>query len=296
MTRSNAVRVIRSRPARWQASVRAPGRQSPAVISRWEPILASNSAVRASGRTQLSETQAVRGGFFAGFQRGDYQTTGVNSTDLPGTGESNVQVDAPVFGVYGSFNGRGGSYIDVSLVAQLPTATITVADGFHQRIAGQNVTLSTQLGHRFALGSGWTVEPQMQLSASTMEWGDSQIDASGKELVLDDDTLGTARASVNIERVFETAGGARVRPWVTVGVQDTLGEKQEAFSVMLPGSSMGSQAFPSHELGLTATLDAGLEADLSKSASLFGVVSYGESLRGSESEQLQANVGIRMRW
>jgi fibronectin-binding autotransporter adhesin len=35
---------------------------------------------------------------------------------------------------------------------------------------------------------------------------------------------------------------------------------------------------------------------LSKSASLFGVVSYGESLRGSESEQLQANLGVRIRW
>jgi fibronectin-binding autotransporter adhesin len=184
----------------------------------------------------------------------------------------------------------------VSLVAQLPTATITVADGFHQRIAGQSLTLSTQLGHRFAPGSGWTAEPQLQLSGSTMEWGDGQIDASGKQLVLDDDMLGTARASLHVEKMFETAGGARIRPWATVGVQDTLGEKREAFSVLLPGSSAGSQAFPSHELGLTATLDAGVETDLSKSASLFGVVSYGESLRGTESEQLQANVGVRLRW
>jgi fibronectin-binding autotransporter adhesin len=244
----------------------------------------------------LSETHAVRAGFFAGFQRGDYQTTGANSTDLPGTGKSNVEVNAPVFGAYGSFDGRGGSYIDVSLVAQLPTATITVADGFHERISGQSVSLSTQLGHRFAPGSGWTVEPQVQLSASAMAWGDDQVDASGKELVLDDDMLGTARASLHVEKIFETAGGARLRPWATIGVQDTLGEKREAFSVMLPGSSMGSQAFPSHELGLTATLDAGVEADLSKSASLFGALSYGESLRGSESEQLQANVGVKIRW
>jgi fibronectin-binding autotransporter adhesin len=220
----------------------------------------------------------------------------VNSTDLPGTGKSNVQVNAPVFGAYGSFDGRGGSYIDVSLVAQLPTATITVADGFHERISGQSLSLNTQLGHRFALGSGWTVEPQVQLSGSAMEWGDGQVDASGKQLVLDDDVLGTARASVHVEKVFDTAGGARIRPWATVGVQDTLGEKEEAFSVMLPGSSAGSQAFPSHKLGMTATLDAGVEAELSESTSLFGVLSYGESLRGSESEQLQANVGVRFRW
>ncbi|GAB3346846.1 hypothetical protein [Lysobacter tyrosinilyticus] len=63
---------------------------------------------------------------------------------------------------------------------------------------------------------------------------------------------------------------------------------------MLPDSS--SQAFPNHEFGLTATLDVGVEARLNKSVSLFGSLSYGERLAGSNSEQRQANVCVRIRW
>jgi fibronectin-binding autotransporter adhesin len=65
---------------------------------------------------------------------------------------------------------------------------------------------------------------------------------------------------------------------------------------MSPGSSTQAQAFPNHDLGLTASLDAGVEAELNKSVSLFGVLSYGESLDGSDFEQGQANLGVRIRW
>jgi fibronectin-binding autotransporter adhesin len=55
-------------------------------------------------------------------------------------------------------------------------------------------------------------------------------------------------------------------------------------------------AFTNHELGLTATIDVGVEAELNKSVSLFGVLSYGESVEGTDSEQRQANAGVRIRW
>jgi fibronectin-binding autotransporter adhesin len=240
-------------------------------------------------------TRTLRGGAFAGFQRGNYWTTGANSTDLPGTGESNVRMDTPTFGLYSSTNWRGGSYVDVSLMGQLPKATVAVADGFNDQIVGNSLTLSTQIGHSFHLDNGWTVEPQVQLSAIAMKWQDKQ-DASGKQLAMDDDVLGTARVAVRAEKVFEMAGGARIRPWATVGLQDTTGEKQTALRVMLPGSTTEAQAFPNHAQGLTATLDMGVEAELNESVSLFGVLSYGESMEGTNSEQRQANVGIRIRW
>jgi fibronectin-binding autotransporter adhesin len=244
---------------------------------------------------QDRSSRTLRGGLFAGFQRGNYWTTGVNSTELAGTGESNVQTDTPTFGMYGSVNWSGGTYLDMSLAAQLPQADIVVADGFQEEIAGNSLTLSAQLGHSFQLGNGWTVEPQVQLSASAMQWGNT-VDASGKNLVLDDDLLGTARAAVHAERVFETAGGARIRPWATIGLQDTMGEKENALNIMAPGADTESMGFPNHELGLTATVDVGVETELNKSVSLFGVLSYGESVEGTDSEERQANLGVRIRW
>lgn len=249
--------------------------------------------VGVDGVLQEREMRTFRGGLFAGFLRGNYWTTGVNSTELPGIGESNVHTDTPTFGMYGSFNWRGGSDVDVSLVAQLPKATVTVADGFHEAISGNSLTLSAQVGHRFALGKGWIVEPQVQLSASAMQWGD-QVDASGKRLVLDDDVLGTVRVAVEAQKGFESKGGARVRPWARLGLQDTVGEKAEAVGFTFPGNSV--RALPNHELGLTATLEVGIEAEVTHAVSLYGALSYGESIEGSDAEQRQANLGVRIRW
>ncbi|WP_363799607.1 autotransporter-associated beta strand repeat-containing protein [Lysobacter firmicutimachus] len=244
---------------------------------------------------QDRETRHLRGGVFVAFQRGNYWASGANSTDLQGIGEAHVRVDTPMVGMYGSVSWKRGTYLDLTLVGQRPEASIAVADGFKEKIDGNSLTASAQLGHRFHLDNGWTVEPQFNLSASAMQWQD-KLDAGGKRLVMDDDLLGTARLAVRVDKLFETAAGARVRPWATLGVQDTLGEKDDALVVLPPGANAQRQAFPNHELGLMATLDVGVEAELNPSVSLFGVLSYGQSLDGSEVEQRQANLGLRVRW
>ncbi|WP_425599970.1 autotransporter outer membrane beta-barrel domain-containing protein [Lysobacter antibioticus] len=244
---------------------------------------------------QDRETRSFRGGVFLGYQHGNYWADGANSTDLQGIGQAHVRVDTPMVGMYGSVSWQGGTYLDMTLVGQRPEARVAVADGFKQDIGGSSVTASAQLGHRFHLSNGWTVEPQLQLSASAMQWQD-QRDASGKQLVMDDDLLGTVRAAVRAEKRFETAGGARIRPWATLGLQDTVGEKDDALLVVPIGSGTQPQAFPNHELGLMATVDVGIEAELNESVSLFGVLSYGESLEGSDVKQRQANLGVRIRW
>ncbi|WP_161786165.1 ESPR-type extended signal peptide-containing protein [Lysobacter antibioticus] len=244
---------------------------------------------------QDRDTRTLRGGLFVAFQHGNYWASGVNSTDLQGIGEANVRVDTPMVGMYGSVSWKNGTYVDMTLVGQLPEATIAVADGFKEEIDGNSLTLSAQLGHRFHLSNGWAVEPQVNLSARAMQWED-KLDASGKQLVMDDDLLGTARVAVRADKSFETAGGARVRPWATLGVQDTLGEKDNALVVIPPGAAGQTQVFPNHELGLMATVDVGVEAELNEKVSLFGVLSYGESLDGSDVKQRQANLGVRIRW
>ncbi|UJB19606.1 MULTISPECIES: autotransporter-associated beta strand repeat-containing protein [Lysobacter] len=244
---------------------------------------------------QDRQTRNLRGGLFMAYQHGNYWASGANSTDLQGIGEANVRVDTPMVGMYGSVSWRSGTYLDMTLVGQLPKATIAAADGFKEEISGNSLTASAQLGRRFHLSNGWIVEPQVNLSASAMQWED-KLDASGKQLVMDDDLLGTARVAVRAEKLFETPQDTRIRPWVTLGVQDTLGEKDDALVVLPPGATAQAQAFPNHELGLMATADVGVEAELNKSVSLFGVLSYGESLDGSDAKQRQANLGIRIRW
>lgn len=243
---------------------------------------------------QDRDTRTLRGGVFAGFQRGNYWTTGENSIGLPSE-EANVRTDTPVVGMYGSVNWSGGTYVDVGLMGQRPTATIAAGGGFKEDVTGNSLTLSSQVGIRFEMADDWTLEPQLLLSASAPRWQDGTA-ANGQRFVVDDVVLGMARMAVRAEKVFETTAGSRIHPWATLGLQDTVGEKDHVLAVGQAGINAPLQVYPSNEIGLVATLDLGVEAELNEQASLFGALSYGHSVDGSEFEQRQVNIGARVRW
>ncbi|HWU69993.1 MAG TPA: autotransporter outer membrane beta-barrel domain-containing protein, partial [Pseudoxanthomonas sp.] len=237
----------------------------------------------------------LRFGGYLGLLRANYWTSGVNSTDLPGIGESEIDMDAPVGGLYFSNQWANGAYADVILSGQRPSAHVRTADGFNERLVGNSLTLSARAGWRYALQGGWTLEPQMQIDASQVHWQDT-IDAGGRSLVIDDDVTSTARAGLRVEKAFKTAGGASIRPWATLAVQDTFGEKATGLEVTGTGPNATPQLFPNHDRGLAASLDMGVEAKLNEKVSLFGVISVGEDLEGTDYEHRAANAGVRVRW
>ena len=249
-------------------------------------FVGADTAFERPGRT-------MRGGLFLGYRHGNYWTTGESSTDLPAVGEANIDMGTALGGMYLSQDWDSGSYLNLVLTGLVPHAKIHTADGFTSRVTGNTLTLSSRLGHRFRFNGGWVLEPQVQLAASAVHWGDT-VDGAGKELVIDDDVVGTARAAVRFERVMVRGDNSIIRPWVTLGVQKNVGEKQNGASLVQ--SNGGAVDLPAHELGSSITLDVGLEAMLNKRVSVFGVVSVGEELEGTDFEQREANLGIRVRW
>lgn len=248
----------------------------------------ADSAFDRPGRT-------LRGGFYLGYRRGDYWTSGVNSTDLPGSGIANVRMDTLVAGMYMSHTWDTGSYLNFVLTGQVPHADIHTPDGFRERILGNSLTLSSRIGHRYQLNDGWMLEPQAQLAVSAVSWG-SKIDAAGKTLVFNDDLVATARAGLRLEKTIVRDSGAVIRPWATLGVQRTVGGNENSASVLPKASSGTAQLLPNHEFGTSATLDVGLEATLNQRVSMFGVLSIGKEIEGTDYEQRGANVGVRVRW
>lgn len=116
-------------------------------------------------------------------------------------------------------------------------------------------------------------------------------------LDLQDDVLETVRTAVRVEKTIKTDGGSIVRPWVAVGLQDTLGENSTTLEVAVPGAGGASQSFPGHDLGLSSTLDLGLEAQVTPDLKVFGTASViGASLGGSTVDQQQATIGVRWTW
>ncbi|WP_082306272.1 autotransporter-associated beta strand repeat-containing protein [Pseudomonas kilonensis] len=236
----------------------------------------------------------MRGGLFIGQQQGNYSTTGESSTGLVSAGRSNVDMEALAFGAYGSLDWQSGTYADLSLTVLLPDAHVRSADGFSEQIRGDILSLSGQVGHRYPLSNGWVVEPQFQASAIHMRW-DDKTDSSGKQLNIKDDVLGLVRTAVRVEKTVKTDGGATLKPWLAVGLQDTLGENSTNLEVTLPGGTR--QNFSGHDLGLSATLDVGLEAQVTQNLRVFGTASViGANLGGSDVSQQQVSVGVRWSW
>ncbi|VVO51812.1 autotransporter-associated beta strand repeat-containing protein [Pseudomonas fluorescens] len=238
----------------------------------------------------------MRGGLFIGQQRGNYSTTGQGSPGLMSVGRSSVDMDAVAFGAYGSMDWQSGTYADLSLSVLLPDAQVRASDGFKEQLHGDILSLSGQVGHRYPLNAGWVLEPQLQASAIHMRW-DDKTDSSGKQLNIEDDVLGSVRAAVRVEKTIKTDGGATLRPWLAVGLQDTLGENSTNLVVTLPGADGAQQSFSGHDLGLNATLDVGLEAQVAKDLRVFGTASViGANLGGSDVSQQQVSIGVRWSW
>jgi fibronectin-binding autotransporter adhesin len=242
-----------------------------------------------------SDGQTVRLGVFLGYLHGNYWTTGVNSTGLPGTGEAGIRLDTPVGGGYGSLHWTNGAYVDVVVSGQNPHARVRTADGFSESLTGNGVTVSAKTGKRYMLDNGWTLEPQLKLTASQVEWND-KVDANGRELTFTNNWVNAARAGLRMEKTFVTDSGATIKPWVTLAVEHTFSQGRDGLQVAEPGADGNELALPNQDLGTTARIDAGVEAKLNKRVSLFGVLSASRSLHGSDFRERAANVGVRVRW
>jgi fibronectin-binding autotransporter adhesin len=247
-----------------------------------------DSAFDRPGRT-------LRSGIYLGYRHGNYWTTGVNSTNLPGSGTAHVQIDTLVAGMYLSHTWDAGGYVNFVLTGHLPRADIRTSDGFSEHLPGNSLTFSSRAAHRYRLQHGWTLEPQAQLTVSTVGWG-AKTDQAGKRVAFDDDQVTTARTALRIEKEIARGEGTTIRPWATLGVQKVMGQDDASVVLTTPGAGGDMQAFPNHQLGLSATLELGVEATLNPRTSLFGVVSAGKQLDGTNHEQREANLGVRVRW
>jgi len=234
-------------------------------------------------------------GAFVGYLHGNYWTNGSNSVGLPGIGKAGIRLDTPVAGWYGSLYWNDGSYLDTVVSGQRARAHIRTSDGFTQSLSGGSVTVSAKLGHRYQLDSGWTFEPHVKLAATQVHWN-SMVDANQRALTFNNHWMGTATVGLRMERVFTTDRGAMIKPWATLAVQRTLNQATDALQVVEPGVGGNSLMLPNQDLGTTVRLDAGVEAWLNPSVSLFGVLSASRELSGSKYREESANAGVRVRW
>ena len=226
----------------------------------------------------------LRVGGYAGTAKGNYWTTGGDPLLSP---EANVRLEGPAFGAYAELAWTQGAYVSASLVHQRQGAEVVASDGFRQRVDGESLSLVHQAGWRLSNGGDWSLVPHVQVGIAETQWDDTS-DASGKALDFIDDTTVQLRAALRVERALLSDAGA-LRPWFTVGLEDTKGEARSTVAI-------GAVGVPGENLRQRWTFDAGMEATLHAGVSLFGALGVSRELNGTSKETGQARAGVRWTW
>ncbi|MGO4550201.1 autotransporter-associated beta strand repeat-containing protein [Lysobacter sp. 2RAF19] len=246
--------------------------------------------------TQMRDTgeRTLRAGWVLGYIDGNHWTDGsVAGTGPVGKGEANIRTHTPMAGFYLGNTWKNDMWADFVLSAYLHDADV-FTDGSHDELRGNTLSASTNVGRKFAMGDTWTLAPEVEVGVDAVHWQDRH-DFNGMDLNLADGLLGHARTAVRVERDIEMKSGMW-RPWVLVGVADTIGEPTVAASVLRMDTSETMQSYANHDLGLQATVDVGVSAKLRMGATAFLSLSYAQSLEGTHVDRRGADVGVRWTW
>jgi outer membrane autotransporter protein len=224
-------------------------------------------------------------GLFGGYGTADADVTatiwGVNSV-------SNIDLSAWSFGGYGTYyeNGRAGTGYYFDAVAKADILDFQMTSAARSTSASTNgyaATISGETGYGFAVGSNVTLQPQAQLSYTSVSpsnytdsYGMDVGNATGESLV--------GRASLQLQGNYGSGSSGRFAPYVIASVlSEFLGDNE---------TIIGGTPFQS-DMGLTwFEAGGGLTAELSNSVSLYGSADYSFG----DVEGWGGTGGVKARW
>lgn len=147
-------------------------------------------------------------------------------------------------------------------------------------------TASVETGYSFALGRGWSLEPQMQLKHQSLTFNNF-TDADGLYTQIDVGGLTTIRGGARLAKTDD----ARFSPYVRADVIHTAGGDSHIDTSSSAWDASG--AFNGGRIGDSYRLGAGATSQLSSHLALYGEANY---LHGTDSYGLrgwQASMGLR---
>ncbi|PLC05094.1 autotransporter outer membrane beta-barrel domain-containing protein [Variovorax sp. RO1] len=241
--------------------------------------------------TDLLATPHWRAGLYVGQLDGDATTTGFASgvRNLR-TGRNDLR--SQYAGVYGTYVGASGFYADV--VVQSGRHRYTAEPMLGAGIGGKGHSLlgSIEVGQAFALGgSGWRIEPQLQLIHQHIDLGNTAIVGAVVQPRADSGWI--ARAGVRVKGEIDTGMGT-LQPYGRFNVYKSSSGTDIARFVN--GATTTDIAAPTG--GTSTELAGGFTMALSQTTSLYGEVGKLWSSGGNAKVKSSINgaLGVRVKW
>jgi len=241
--------------------------------------------------TDLLATPNWRAGLYVGQLDGDASVRGFAS-GIQNLSVGRNDLRSQYLGVYGTYTSDSGFYADV--VVQSGRHRYTVEPLASQGMSGKGNSLlgSIEVGQSFALGgSGWRIEPQLQLIHQHMDLGNSAI--LGAIVQPQADSGWIARAGVRVKGEIATGLGT-LQPYGRFNVYRTSSGADIARFVN--GATTTDIAAPTG--GTSTELAGGFTLALGPSTSLYGEIgklwASGGDARVKSS--INGSVGVRVKW
>jgi len=241
--------------------------------------------------TDLLATSNWRAGLYVGQLDGDARVRGFAS-GIQNLAVGRNDLRSQYVGVYGTYTGDSGFYADA--VLQSGRHRYTVEPLLGQGVGGKGNSLlgSIEVGQAFALGgSGWSVEPQLQLIHQHMDLGNSVI--TGAVVQPQADNGWVARAGVRLKGQLDTGVGT-LQPYGRFNVYKTSSGADIARFVN--GATTTDIAAPT--AGTSSALAGGFTLALSQSTSLYGEPGklWASGGNAKVKSSVNGSLGVRVKW
>ncbi|MDM0030792.1 autotransporter outer membrane beta-barrel domain-containing protein [Variovorax sp. J22P271] len=239
--------------------------------------------------TDLLASGGWRAGLYVGTLDGNVNVVG-NARGLIASVGSN-DLKSRYLGGYATWMDGNGLYADAVLQGGRHSYTVQPYGSLNIDGKASSLTASIETGKAFALGEGWTIEPQAQLIHQSSRFDNVLI---GGALVTQDAGDGwIGRLGVRIKGDVMTAAG-RLQPYGRLNVYRASSGTDVA-SFIGPAASTPIAS----PVGYTSTeVAAGMTLALTSTTTLYGEIGQIYSVSGDAKVQstLQGSIGMRLRW
>jgi outer membrane autotransporter protein len=183
---------------------------------------------------------------------------------------------------------NNGFYVDAVVGSERYRGSIGTATRGSDvaRIRAGGWTASVEAGYPFAIGGGWSAEPQLQLKRQSLSF-DSFQDADSLDTQIQAGGLTSTRAGVR----FVKSDNALFAQYARVDFVHTVGRSSKITSSSATWNVSGT--FDGGRLGNTVRAGAGASSRLTPYLSLYGEADYLHGTNDYGMRGWQANVGVR---
>ncbi|RYY95103.1 MAG: autotransporter domain-containing protein, partial [Comamonadaceae bacterium] len=240
--------------------------------------------------TDLFATAAWRAGVYMGRLDGDMKVSGL-ARGIAGYAAGTNDLKNEYLGGYVGYRADNGLYVDGVLQAGRHRTLIGSFAAQAGSSKGSSLLASVEVGQAFALGGGWSIEPQLQLVHQRLSLQDTAL--AGATVQQDAHSGWAVRAGLRVKGEF-TVGAGTLQPYARLNVWRTGSGTDRARFI-------GPAAFAdiATSTGGTSTEAAlGAHWQISPAVGLYGELGQLWASGGSTRTKggPNASLGVKVRW